>query len=121
MKFTLDFEITQELEKKFGDDLRKQAHAKFCISFFEQIKDKLNYSCVKMKAKKQKLAFESSIDSKAKNVDEKVYKIQNVDVDVYRISIDMPSIRIKTECSAAAIKRKPKHSFNIKESGEKDA
>jgi endo-1,4-beta-D-glucanase Y len=106
MKFTLDFEITQELEKKFGDDLRKQAHAKFCISFFEQIKDKLNYSCVKMKAK---------------NVDEKVYKIQNVDVDVYRISIDMPLIRTKTECSAASIKRKPKHFFNVKESGEKDA
>lgn len=104
MKFTLDFEITQELEEKFGKDLRKQAHANFSVAFFEQIKDKLNYSCIKMKTTKQKVAIEDS-------------KIKNVDVNVYRFSIDMPFIRNNNK-EFLVKKRKPKHVFKKKGSGE---
>lgn len=103
MKYTLDFEITKELEKKFGENLKKQAFANFCVSFVEQIKDKLSFKVEKIKTVKQVKCPDANF--------------KEVEVQVYRFSIDFPKIREKKKVDEI-IKKKPKTTYNTKESHE---
>lgn len=104
LKYTIDFEITPELLEKYGEDLQNQAYANFCISYVNQIKNKLNFTSEKTKGIKQE-----------KDKDDKT-KINQKEVDVYRFSMDM--ITIRNKASNQIVNKKPKFVFNGKESRE---
>ena len=99
MKYTIDFEITPDLKEKYGDNLKEQAYANFCVSFVNQIKEKLNFSDEKLKAKKQ---------VKKEINDNGLVKVELVskDVEVYRFTMDFPVLRKKIK-NVNDIKKKP--------------
>lgn len=110
MKFTIDFEITPELEEKFKEELEQQAYANFCVAYINQIRNKLDFSIGKIKTKKQEKNKETGI-------------LETKEVLVYRCTMDMVVIREKSEKEIVKKNKSKKiygseskeESYNIKE------
>lgn len=101
MKFTMDFEITDKLKNKYGEDLENQCYANFCVKYIEQLKDKLNYKVEKISTKKQ---------IHIKNEKELKNELESINVDVYRFSMDLVNVK-KTIEKKVNFKKTQKQKF----------
>lgn len=97
MKFQMDFEITEELKEKYNDnDLKEQMFANFCTNYFNQLKDKLDFSLEKVKIIKKEKDDKNNLVGK--------------EIEAYRIKADMVIVRVpssrKTERKLPKVTRK---------------
>lgn len=94
MKYTIDYEITPDMEKM--ENLSKNIIANYSTSYFSQLKEKLNFTFEKLETEKQV----KEKDDEGKEV------LKKVKVKVYRLSADMVTIRPKL--LKDRMQRKPK-------------